>query len=231
MRPEIQAREFLDFSQVPLKTIVKYGEQKYLKVAEGVLVVYDLKFFDEEPPICGEWEPNSLLWKANGEQKFKIIGARDNEGGSGLIMKDYYCVAENKNKNICLVVLEDRAGNKTVCESLPNKIDDYPPEIEFEECENGIMCKEIPKEVLVITDYQAGLYYVGYHWSKEENLPEGMKANFCRGGTMVNFKAERKVKIEAEIGKPTSSGEYYLHVCAMDKVARVAQKSKKYILD
>jgi len=228
---KIHASEFLDFSQIPLKTIIEYREQKYVKVAENILVIYDLKFFDEDPPICGEWEPNSLLWKANGKQSFKMINARDNEGGSGLIKKDYFCVTENKNRSTCLIILEDRVGNKTMCESLPNKIDDYPPEIEFEKCGDENKCEKIPKEVLEITDYQAGLHYIGYHWSKEESLPAGMNANFCRGGTTVNFKAERRAKIEAEIGKPTSPGEYYLHVCAMDKVARVVQKSEKYILD
>jgi prepilin-type N-terminal cleavage/methylation domain-containing protein len=82
-------------------------------------------------------------------------------------------------------------------------------------------------------DVTSGLTQFRYEWTTSVTNPTNMNSTTCSGGTLVSFTngTTSSVPSTTSIGRPTTSGTHYLHVCAEDRAGNIFKTSSIYYLD
>lgn len=171
---------------------------------------------DKTPPICGFWDGEDDWKVMPSGTEFVLAGSTDNAGGSGLKgnIDGGACVTGPLSGDNCAVVIEDNAGNETICVSPPNKVDIFAPNLQVTAPMPGW---QGDKQNIMVTaeDEQTALARIAYSWNINT------LGSDCSGGTEINTGDDLRTSI---IG-----GENVLYVCAVDVAGNVANYSNTYL--
>jgi prepilin-type N-terminal cleavage/methylation domain-containing protein len=192
---------------------------------------------DKVIPVCGTWTPTISPWKNSGGQSFTLSGSTDT-GGSLINTAGGNCTTGASNNATCTVNISDNASNTVTCTSPVNRLETTLPTITYTNTSSsssyygGTVFTAITNPVSV-QDTTSGLVTFRYEWTGSATNPTGINSTTCTGGTEVTVTSgtTSAVVSTTSVGRPSTSGIHYLHVCAVDEATNVNKSSSAYYLD
>jgi prepilin-type N-terminal cleavage/methylation domain-containing protein len=188
-------------------------------------------------PVCGTWTPTISPWKNSGGQSFTLSGSTDT-GGSLINTAGGNCTTAASNNATCTVDISDNASNTVTCTSPVNRLETTLPTITYTNTSSsssyygGAVFTAITNPISV-QDTTSGLVTFRYEWTGSATNPTGINSTTCTGGTEVTVTSgtTSAVVSTTSVGRPSTSGIHYLHVCAIDEATNVNKSSSAYYLD
>lgn len=191
--------------------------------------------FDKTPPTCGTWDPSQSPWKKVGGTFYTLANSSD-LGGSGIVTAGGTCTTGNNHGDICSITINDYAGNSTTCDSPPNRVESILPSIIFDNVSNASSyygITSLPSDPFSVQDSESGLASNGIRYAWTSNASNPFNATCSSGGTTVSVSAgdTNLIANSASVGKPSTTGIHYLHVCSIDQATNVRKSESIYYYD